>query len=81
MFRPILMMSMISLASGCSFEPEDPGLCKLNCSSAIIGSNDVPLSFSLKSTTNAVTCAAGAAGQVGLHALQAALHPAGDDRA
>jgi len=64
MLRYVLMMPLINLALGCSYKPEDPGLCKLNCSSAIIGSNDVPLSLTLKSSTNAVTCSANAAGQV-----------------
>jgi hypothetical protein len=64
MLRYVLMMSLINVALGCSYKPEDPGLCKLNCSSAIIGSNDVPLSMKLQSATNSVTCSAAAAGQV-----------------
>jgi hypothetical protein len=64
MFRPISWIAMLSLASACSVEPEDPGLCKLNCTNAIIGSNDVPLSMTLQTSTSTVTCAAGAAGQV-----------------
>lgn len=64
MLRFALMISLINLGWSCSYKPEDPGLCKLNCTDAIIGSNDVPLSMSLKSNTNAITCSAAAAGQV-----------------
>ncbi|HYX39024.1 MAG TPA: hypothetical protein VE954_38460 [Oligoflexus sp.] len=64
MNRYALIMSVIPFTWNCSYKPEDPGLCKLNCSGAIIGSNDVPLSMSLKSATTQVTCDAGAAGQV-----------------
>jgi len=64
MLRYVLLGSLINLGAGCSYKPEDPGLCKLNCSSAIIGTNDIPLSMTLQSTTNSVTCAAGSAGQV-----------------
>ncbi len=64
MLRFVWTLSMMNLVLGCSYKPEDPGLCKLNCSSAIIGSNDVPLSLKLQSATNSVTCSAAAAGQV-----------------
>jgi hypothetical protein len=64
MLRYVWLLSLINLGAGCSYKPEDPGLCKLNCSSAVIGSNDSPLSLTLQSATNSVTCGPSAAGQV-----------------
>jgi hypothetical protein len=64
MLRYVLLVTLINLGAGCAYKPEDPGLCKLNCSSAVIGSNDLPLSMSLQSATNNVTCSAASAGQV-----------------
>ncbi|SME93289.1 hypothetical protein [Pseudobacteriovorax antillogorgiicola] len=52
-----LFASAILLYS-CSEEPEDPGLCNLNCSSAIIG--PIEGSIEIMAQSSGVTCAAGA---------------------
>ena len=49
------------LIAACSEKPEDPGLCKLNCGSAIIG--PIESQIELMAQSAGVTCAAGAAGQ------------------
>ncbi len=49
--------------TACSYKPEDPGLCKLNCSNAIIAGNDTPMSLTLQTSTQSIACPAGAAGQ------------------
>lgn len=49
--------------NACAYDPEDPGQCKLTCSSAIIGSNDLQMSIKVKSTVPEVACALASAGQ------------------
>ncbi len=61
--RMLINLLLVLGLGACSYEPEDPGLCKLNCSKAIIGGNDRPMKFELKTTTQDITCAAQAAGE------------------
>ncbi len=52
-----LIWTLLALTS-CSYQPEDAGLCKLNCSKAIIGSNDPGMSIKLQSSTSNIICSA-----------------------
>lgn len=51
------------LLSHCSYEPAEPGLCKLNCGKAIVGGNDTAFRIQKKSLDQDVVCPAAAAGQ------------------
>ena len=60
----VLVMSFLSLAmaAACSYQPEDPGQCKLVCGSAIIGGNNPEFSIALKTGVVKTECGATAAG-------------------
>ncbi len=63
-FQTLILSSIVA----CSYQPEDPGQCKLTCSSAIIGGSDATgdqaiFQFELKTVPPAYTCAAGSVGQ------------------
>ncbi len=59
-----MILGLIAVVSTqCSVKPEDPGLCKLNCSQAIIGGNDLPLSIKMKTQPVSYTCPTTSAGQ------------------
>lgn len=62
MRQTAMRLALITVLASCSYKPEDPGLCKLNCTNAIITGNDTPMTFTLKSQVNNITCASGAAG-------------------
>ncbi len=51
----LLALSVFALAS-CSYTPEDPGQCKLQCSKAIIVGNEPVFSMKLKSAIPATMC-------------------------
>jgi hypothetical protein len=57
-----LFLSVILTLTACSYKAEDPGLCKLNCDSAIIGGNDPGITFKLMTQPAAISCPANAAG-------------------
>jgi len=61
--RLVLTVMLSYFVGSCAYEPEDPGLCKLNCSKAIIGVNDRPMKIELKTATQGITCNAERAGQ------------------
>lgn len=60
-FKWAFILIIFSLTA-CSQEPEDPGLCSLSCSGAIIG--PVQGVIETQPSIDAVTCGAGAAGQI-----------------
>lgn len=64
MHKTRLLLSLSLVLGGCAFKPEDAGLCKLNCSNAIISGNDAQMTFVPKSVPSSITCAAASAGQV-----------------
>jgi len=51
-----------SFITACSYQPEDPGQCKLICGSAIIGGNNPEFSIVLKTAKITTECGATAAG-------------------
>ena len=55
----LLTFAFLIFVSSCSEEPEDPGLCSLNCSKAIIG--PVEANIDIMAQSAGVTCAAAAA--------------------
>ncbi len=64
--RYLILLCLSLAAAHCAYKPEDAGLCKLNCSSAIIGGNDSPMAIELKTGVSDLSCslAAGARGEV-----------------
>ncbi len=56
-------MTASLLFGGCSYQPEDPGQCKLTCSKAIIGGNDMVFTITSKVSPPATTCAPDGVGQ------------------
>lgn len=55
---PLSVALLLALSGGCGQKPANPGICKLNCSGAVVASND--LVFSLRATTTnvALSCTA-----------------------
>lgn len=51
------------ILGACQFTPEEPGLCKLNCGSAIIGGNDSTMTIALKTAAPATACRVDQVGQ------------------
>lgn len=74
----ILFSSLI--LGACSFTPEEPGLCKLNCGSAIIGGNDSVMDILLQTATPATACTPAQVGQtIGPYSAQFVIGEKFDD--
>lgn len=61
--RPLFILMLSLLLAHCAYKPEDAGLCKLNCSDAIIGGADPNMVIELKSKVSAITCSVASQGQ------------------
>lgn len=59
--RSFALFILATWLSNCAYKPEDAGLCKLNCSDAIIGGNDSSMVIDLKSKVNSISCPTAAA--------------------
>lgn len=57
-----LLFFTFSFLAACSYQPEDPGQCKLVCGSAIIAGNDPQFSIELKTGLVATECGTAMAG-------------------
>ncbi len=45
-----------TLLTTCAYQPEDAGLCRLSCSKAVIGSNDLSMAIKLQSSSSTIVC-------------------------
>lgn len=55
MIQIVMLIAMI-LMGGCSFKPEDPGLCRLSCSNAIIASSSPEYQIKLATAEPKIYC-------------------------